>query len=193
MTSFRSLLYLLSTAVLLVRSSYILDQAEKVYPDDEEREKNLISALDTLKRLRLEAAKENNGRPQKPKSNTDATVLCVTFIEPSFQHLAVAEYNMKASSKYCDDWGVLYVGDDDLKIMQSLEKSAASNNVTLQFIEQSKTAQEMLESFVSPGQAGEYYLLHSFYNPNSQLFFYANLFTFVFPSSYCLMLNRENP
>ena len=123
MTSFRSLLYLLSTAVLLVRSSYILDQAEKVYPNDEVREKNLISALDTLKRLRLEAAKENNGRPQKPKSNTDATVLCVTFIEPSFQHLAVAEYNMKASSKYCDDWGVLYVGDDDLKIMQSLENA----------------------------------------------------------------------
>ena len=152
--SFRTLLYLLSTAVLLVRSSYILDQAEQIYPNPEEREKNLIGALDTLKRLRLETATENEGHTRKPRSNVDATVLCVTFIEPAFQHLAVAEYNMKASVKYCDDWGVLYVGDDDLKVMQSLEKSASANNVTLQFIEQSKTAQEILEKFGPTDQTG---------------------------------------
>ena len=148
----RFLLYLL--ALVLVRSSYILDEAEKVYPSAEEREKNLISALDTLKKLRIEAATENKGLPLKPRSNKDATVLCVTFIVPAFQHLAVAEYNMKVSKDYCTDWGVLYVGDDDLKIMKSLEKSASANNVTLQFIDQSMTAKEVLEKYGPPDQAG---------------------------------------
>ena len=114
-------LHVLGVLVALASSSYILDIAEKYYPNAEEREKNLISAMNTLKNVRLDALHEKNtaflSNNPIPDRKEPATVLCISFIEPTFKHLAVAEYNMKVSAKLCD-WGILHVGNDDLKIIQ---------------------------------------------------------------------------
>jgi len=127
-------------------SSSILDAAEKIFPDSATREKNLIASLNTLKNMRLEALRQPVENDKIHKSIDPATVLCISFLEPSFKHLAIAEFNMKVSAKFCD-WGILHVGDDNLKIVHALDKSALSNNVTLQFVEQSMTAEETLKRF----------------------------------------------
>lgn len=149
---------LLNSAVLLVcftsamiwtpSVSTLLDSAEKLYPDSTERQKNLVAALNTLKNMRVEAIRNaNEGHDHTNKKIDPASVLCVSFVEPSFKHLAIAEYNMKVSSHLCD-WGLLYVGADQLNVINSLERSATSNNVTLQFIEPSLSGEEVLRKFL---------------------------------------------
>jgi hypothetical protein len=142
------LLCYISTIIWISSASPLLDAAEKLYPDSTERQKNLVAALNTLKNMRVEAIRgANDGRDHSHKKIDPASVLCVSFVEPSFKHLAIAEYNMKVSSHLCD-WGLLFVGADQLNVINSLERSATSNNVTLQFIEQSLSAEDVLRKFL---------------------------------------------
>lgn len=126
-----------------------MDAADKVYPDSIAREKNLIASLNTLQDMRLESlrtSKDDFNHVHTPKDITPATVLCISFVEPSFKHLAIAEYNMKVSRNFCD-WGIMHVGEDHLNVINSLEKSAETNNVTLQFVEPSLKVEEILKKF----------------------------------------------
>ena len=98
--------------------------------------------------MRVEAIKsEKLGTDHLHKSIDPASVLCISFVEPSFKHLAVAEYNMKVSSHLCD-WGLMHVGTDHLNIMNALERSATKNNVTLQFMEKSLNSEDVLRKFL---------------------------------------------
>ena len=72
-----------------VEASSIIDAAEKMYPNSEEREKNLIASLNTLKNMR-EEAKQLGEKNHMHKTIESSTVLCVSFVEPSFKHMAVA-------------------------------------------------------------------------------------------------------
>ena len=72
----------------------IIDSAEKMYPNSEEREKNLIASLNTLKNMR-EEAKQLGAANHMQKSIESSTVLCVSFVEPSFKHMAVAGLSLR--------------------------------------------------------------------------------------------------
>ena len=128
-----------------------MDAADKLFPDSATREKNLIASLNTLQDMRLESlrtSKDDANNVHEPKDITPSTVLCISFVEPSFKHLAIAEYNMKVSKNFCD-WGVMHVGEDSLNVIDALQKSAESNNVTLQFVEPSLNVEEILKKFMT--------------------------------------------
>ena len=142
MLYFSLLCLIYSNFFKICSSSVLMEAAEKLYPDSSTREKNLIASLQTLKNMRLDSI------AKKKSVKIDPTILCTTFVEPSFKHLAITEYNMKVSSQFCD-WGILYIGDDDLKIIKAIEKTADVNNVTLQFVEQSLSPENVLKKFSS--------------------------------------------